>query len=106
MASMWAFIKDHPYELGMVFILSTITMPFLIQPLEFLLLGDFKFRIGLYLLSVIGIILIAEFAYEDDSYHSIFSLYRVSRYFIRDFVIFLIVNIVTFTYGNFILWLI
>ena len=104
--TLWLFIIKHPYQISMSFILATISSPFLATLLDLLFIRDYKTRIGLYLLSTIIIILIIEMATEEEFHISGFSWFNVSRYFTRDFFIFLSINIVTFLYGHFVLFLI
>ena len=104
--SVWLFVIKHPYQISMSFILSTITSPFLATLLDLLFIGEYKNKIGVYLLSTIIIILIIEMAAEEEFHISGFSWFNVSRCFTRDFFIFLSINIVTFLHGHFVLFLI
>lgn len=97
-------IKEYPFLISMLVVLSSVTMPFLSMLSMMLFEGNYQLRLGVYLLSALIVIFIVEMCVEEERYGD-FSWEDVGKYFLRDTSIFIAFNIVTLIYGQFILWI-
>lgn len=100
--SIWGFVKKRPYQLFMVFIISSILMPFLSIVLMLLFKNNYMLNISIYLAFVSIICFLIE-AMEEDSNYTSYNWENVGKCFIRDVIFFIIVNMITILYGQFVI---